>query len=102
MFLTAAEAAKKLHCNADTVRRLAAAGNIPARKVGRRWLFEPEQLRAFVRGEWHSTNDRPADPGGLDSQYAVSLFDAAPALRTGSRPKNTRRPFALVSGDKST
>jgi excisionase family DNA binding protein len=101
MFLTAAEAAKKLRCNADTVRRLAAAGNIPARKVGRRWLFEPQQLRAFVRGEWHSTNDRPAVPGGLDSQYAVALFAEAPARETGSRLKNTKARFGIVSGGKS-
>lgn len=49
------EAARFLQCNADTVRRLAAAGSIPARKPGRRWIFDPDQLRAYVRGEWHST-----------------------------------------------
>jgi excisionase family DNA binding protein len=100
MFLTAEEAAKECHCTPDTMRRGAAAGTIPARKIGRRWLFEPEQLRAYVRGEWHSANERPAVPGGLDSQFAVGAFGRAAAQLTGKLPKNSRPRLELVTGDK--
>lgn len=100
MFLSADEAAAVLRCNADTVRRLAASGTIPGRKLGRRWLFDPDQLRAYVRGEWHSSSERPAGRGGLDSQYAVALFDAPATPRTAPSPKSTKRPFDCDSGGK--
>lgn len=102
MFLTVEQAAKELHCNVDTVRRLAAADKIPARKVGRRWLFDPEQLRQYVRGEWRSINEAPAVPGGLDSQLAVRLFAEAPAPQTKSSPQNSRPLFGIVTGGKQS
>jgi excisionase family DNA binding protein len=100
MFLTVEQAAKELHANVDTVRRKAAEGSIPARKFGRRWLFDPEQLRQYVRGEWRSTNEAPAVPGGLDSQLAVRLFAEAPAPPTKKTPQNTKQPFGIVTGGK--
>lgn len=95
------EARRYLRCNADTVRRKAAEGSIPGRRLGRRWLFDPEQLKAYVRGEWHSISDHPAGLGGLDSQYAVSLFGEAPEPRNAKKPKNTKRRLELVSGGRS-
>jgi excisionase family DNA binding protein len=100
VILNADQAAELLHCAPDTVRRLASSGEIPGRKLGRRWLFEVEQLRAYVRGEWHSTNDRPAALGGLDSQYAVALFGAPATPRTDSLLRSTRRPFVIASGGR--
>ncbi len=100
MFLTADEAALELRMTPDGVRRLAAVGRIPARKVGRRWLFEPDQLRSFVRNEWQSTNERPGVPGGLDSQYAVSLFAEAPEHSTEKKPRNSRPRSATDTGGR--
>jgi excisionase family DNA binding protein len=100
VFLTVEEAAPLLHTTPDTVRRKAAAGSIPGRKVGRRWLFDPDQLKSFVRGEWQSTSERPGVPGGLDSQYAVSLFAEAQEQPTAKRPKNSKQPSGTATGGK--
>jgi excisionase family DNA binding protein len=38
------EAAKLLRCHPDTVRKMAAAGELPGTKVGRAWVFYTERL----------------------------------------------------------
>ncbi len=100
MFLTADEAALELRMTPDGVRRLAAVGSIPGRKVGRRWLFDPDQLKAYVRNEWQSTNERPGVPGGLDSQYAASLFAEAREPMTVRKQKNSRPRSATDTGGR--
>jgi len=101
-YLTVDEAAEKLHMTVDTVRRFAATDRIPARKVGRRWLFHPELLDKYMRGEWRSTNEVPAGLGGLDSQLAVRLFVEAADQRIESSPSNTKRRSArVISGKKN-
>jgi excisionase family DNA binding protein len=100
MFFNVEKAAKELQTTPDTVRRKAAEGSIPGRKVGRRWLFDPDQLKAYVRNEWQSTSERPGVPGGLDSQYAVSLFADPPKHSTEKRPKNSRPRSGNATGGK--
>ena len=102
VFLTADDVAAMLNFTADTIRRLAAAGQMPARKIAGRWRFEADQVRAYVRGEWHSTSELPAGPGGLDSQYAVALFGSPVALPTSGSQKSTRPRFEIVTGGKSS
>lgn len=46
--LTVPEVAKLLHCSVDTVRRKAAAGRLPAVKVGRAWVFVEDVLRDWL------------------------------------------------------
>lgn len=99
-FLTAEDAAKELHMTEDTVRRMAAEGKLPARKVGRRWLFHPELLDKYMRNEWQSTKEQPGVPGGLDSLYAVRLFDEAPKPSTERKQKNSRQRSASATGDR--
>ncbi|MFO1465828.1 MAG: helix-turn-helix domain-containing protein [Steroidobacteraceae bacterium] len=94
------QAAAYLRCRPEHVRRLAAAGSIPARKPGKHWVFDPESLQSYVRGEWRSTNVVAGAVGGLDSTWAAGMFDAAPARPTGRRPKSTSRRFEIVSGGK--
>jgi excisionase family DNA binding protein len=102
MFLTVEEAAFKLHCNVDTVRRLAAADKIPARKVGRRWLFHPDLLDKYMRNEWQSTSEVPADPGTSSSHLAERLFAAAAVRQIGSSPRNTKpRSGRATSGKRN-
>jgi excisionase family DNA binding protein len=100
MFLTVEQAAAELHCNVDTIRRKAAEGSIPARKVGRRWLFHPDMIDKYMRGEWQSTKEQPGVPGGLDSQYAVNLFAEAPKHSTGQKPKNSKPRSGTGTGGK--
>ncbi len=100
MYLTAEQVAELWHTTVDNVRRKAAVGSIPAFKPGRRWLFDPEMLQKYARGEWRYTNERPGVPGGLDSQYAVSLFAEAPEHSTERKPKNSRPRSVTDTGGR--
>ncbi len=91
-FLTAEDVARQLHTTEDFVRRQAAEGKLPARKVGRRWLFHPELLDKYMRNEWPSTSEKPADPGTSSSHLAERLFAEAADRQTAHSPKNTKRP----------
>jgi len=46
--LSAAEAAELLHLNVKRVQALARAGRLPARRVGRKWLFARSRLEALL------------------------------------------------------
>ena len=45
---TVEDASRYLKVSTKIVRREAAAGRLPARKIGREWRFAPELLRAWV------------------------------------------------------
>ncbi len=55
-FLTFIEAADLLRLSKPTVERLVAEKKIPSYKIGRRRLFDPEELFEWVKGH---RNDRP-------------------------------------------
>lgn len=67
-----AEAATYLRRNYDTVRRLAAAGKIPARKLGKGWLFDAEQLRAWVSRK----RRRSPRVGSIERRYWLDVIGA--------------------------
>lgn len=47
--LTTREAAEYLKCSVETLKRRAAAGEIPAAKTGREWRFLLDELEAWLR-----------------------------------------------------
>jgi len=47
--LTTREAAEFLKCSVETLKRRAAAGEIPAAKTGREWRFLLDELEAWLR-----------------------------------------------------
>lgn len=54
------EAANFLKCGEDTVRELAAAGDMPSAKVGRAWVFVDVDLIDWLRSQYkscHSINE---------------------------------------------
>jgi len=55
--LSAEEAAQFLGLNPDDVRRYARKGMIPARKVGKRWLFHKGHLVEWLKGNTHSKGE---------------------------------------------
>ena len=107
------EAAEFLKMGASTLQRKAASGEIPARKVGKRWVFIREHLADYVSGRyiqsreglrvidggktmeqqtsWQSTNKKTAKATTgtstssiqMDSEYASLL-----GLKTSNKPKN--------------
>jgi excisionase family DNA binding protein len=46
--LTCAEVAKLLRVSRETVRQLAAAGELPGRKIGRAWRFPKSAVESFA------------------------------------------------------
>jgi excisionase family DNA binding protein len=70
------EAAKILRCSESTVQQKAAAKEIPGTKIGRAWVFVPDDLLAYIRGQygkdkkaktWRSQKEVVS--GGLTSAY---------------------------------
>jgi excisionase family DNA binding protein len=52
------EAALFLKCSDDTVRELAASGEIPAAKVGRAWVFVDVDLVEWLRTQYAHPEDK--------------------------------------------
>jgi excisionase family DNA binding protein len=48
--MTAEEASEFLRIDASTIRKLAADGKIPARKVGRQWRFSRKAMIRWISG----------------------------------------------------
>jgi excisionase family DNA binding protein len=49
--LTLQEACVWLQYTEQTVKRLAREGKIPGRKIGSRWRFEAEELKAWLKNQ---------------------------------------------------
>jgi excisionase family DNA binding protein len=50
LYLTAKEVAKRLRCKPATVQRYAREGLLRGHKVGRGYLFTPQDVEAFLAG----------------------------------------------------
>jgi excisionase family DNA binding protein len=50
--LTLLDAAALLRAHPETVRLKAKAGELPGRKVGKRWIFSLVALQRYLAGEW--------------------------------------------------
>lgn len=49
MYLTIKEAAKKLHMGTSTLYQLLYKNEIPAYKIGNKWLFDEVELDSWVK-----------------------------------------------------
>ena len=65
--LDARQAATLLHMNERHLRRLARAGKLPGRRVGRRWLFARQDLERLLG----ATPNRPAPGATLSARNAL-------------------------------
>jgi excisionase family DNA binding protein len=50
--MTIGEAAKFLHLNRETLRRLAQSGKIPAAKPGKKWVFIKADIADWLRSQY--------------------------------------------------
>ena len=69
-FLTASQAAKLLQLHVKRVQALARAGNLPAVRVGRKWLFRRSQLEGHFGRESHKGPGRRADGRRADVEIS--------------------------------
>ena len=79
--LTISQAAAILSVSETTVYRLAAAGKVPAVKVGTAWRFTEAMLAKFLAGEWQPKAPKRRRGGQLkDYGYLEELNRRGPAL----------------------
>jgi len=62
------EAANFLHMNPEVLRRKAKQGEIPGRKVGRKWVFVKEHLADFISGRYSAPERSPQVVEGLTTE----------------------------------
>jgi molybdopterin-binding protein len=74
--LDAHEAAALLHLNVKRVQGMARAGRLPAARVGRKWLFQREQLERLL-----GAGAAPAPPSALELSARNHLRGTVTALR---------------------
>jgi len=89
------QAAAEAKCHPDTLRKMAKAGEVPATKIGRAWVFPAHLLQQWIDERCHST-DAPGAPSG-GSALAARLASQR-AQRTEKPLKNSKRSFSNGSG----
>ena len=111
-FLTITEAAATLQVHPVTLRAMAAAGELPAFKIGRSWRFVEIDLIAWARAHYQradavgdkeklcrSTNVQIVASGGPRSAYQTeAAYAALVAPRTGKKHRNGSITCAQISG----
>src|SRR5205085_5060009 len=110
--LTLAEAARCLRLHPVTLRALAAAGGVPAFKIGRVWRFVEIDLLTWARAHYsgadavsdkesscRSTNVQIAASGGLRSACQTeAAYVALLARRTSRKRRNGSTSSGQISG----
>jgi excisionase family DNA binding protein len=101
------QAAKLLHLHPDTVQQRAKAGEIPAAKPGKCWVFVEEDLIDWLRSQYFS-NRRTKEKcstnveklGGLISDTLDEEFDNLVKPATVKRHRNTTTVLKPDFGNK--
>ena len=60
-FLTAKEVAKKLRLSVETVKKMLRDGELPGRKVGRKWLTSQSELAQHMEEQRKKQQGREVD-----------------------------------------
>jgi excisionase family DNA binding protein len=98
------EAADFLKMHRESLRRLAISGDVPARKVGKKWVFIREHLADYVSGRyiqragglrvvdggkttWHSKKET-ASGTSTSSPQTANAYDELLGLKTNNKPKS--------------
>ena len=89
------EAAAFLKCSDDTVRELALAGELPAAKVGRRWVFVDVDLVEWLRTQY-AKGKQPCH----STKSAISGISTSRIM--GKELENLLKPQTSVKRSKST
>ena len=102
------EAAEFLKMSPSTLQRKAASGEIPAKKLGKRWVFIREHLADFVSGRYtHSRDGLRVIEGGLNSTLenkqwqSTSQKTAKQATGTSTSSTQMESEYANLLGLKT-
>ena len=98
------EAAAFLNCSVSTLTRKAKAGEVPARKVGRKWVFIREHLADYVSGRNNQSRGLSVIDGGLSTQESKqwqSTNKKKAATGTSTSLTQTANEYANLLGLKT-
>lgn len=98
MFLTVEQAAIQLGVSPCTVREWAKAGKIPARRFGRLWRFDENEIKGAGKVDCPSTVIPSPLIGGYASRSAVERFVKRQGQKTAHKPKNTSTSLESDTG----
>src|SRR5579859_5784088 len=95
------EAGMLLRMAPSTVKRKAAAGEIPGAKPGREWVFIKDDLLAHIRNKYKcSTKGMALLTGGHGSTSGAARLTALLAPESAPLPKNLKSSSDIHSGDR--
>jgi excisionase family DNA binding protein len=95
------EAATFLHLHPQTVRRLASAGEIPAAKPGKRWVFVEQDLADWLRSSYRSTG-RVSQGDMQENAICRSTDDLNPTSGGAGSRRRTVKRYADLLGLKTS
>lgn len=97
------EAAKFMLMNAEVLRRKASTGEIPGRKVGKRWVFVKEHLADYISGRYPERGQalRVID-GGLTTTGVLETCQSINVVKRGGfkLPQQTENEYSALLGLK--
>ncbi len=95
MTLNVEQAAQLLHLNRKRVQALARAGQLPALRVGRKWLFEREALERTL-----GAGPRAAVPATSTPELAISARNRLRGIVRSVRVDGLMAEVVLAIGDQ--
>lgn len=102
MTLDLESAARLLLLHPKTLQARAAAGTIPGRKIGRRWVFVEADLLQFIREGYACHSIRSDESGTQTYRSTADDFEAALGLPTAKRRRNGTTGNGPNSGAKAS
>lgn len=98
------EAAAYLGMAPSTLRKRAAAGNVPGAKPGRRWMFRLADLEQYFdarRPQCRSIAAPTLRTGGVDSSSTIERSASQLAHEIRAKRRSLKPRLALVPGGRS-
>lgn len=97
------EAAAALRIAPSTLRKRAAAGNVPGYKPGRQWVFLPSEIAAYRKASRPTCRSIAAPTlrtGGVDSNSTVERSASRLAHEIRRKRRSLKPQLALVPGGR--
>jgi excisionase family DNA binding protein len=96
------EAAKIARVHKDTLRKMAANGEVPGTKIGRSWIFPTHLFDSWIENKCLSTNEKDRPTGGSVSQSLASRLARRREQITATRQKSLSKESENDSGDSTS
>src|SRR5688572_16083486 len=96
------EAAKITKVHKDTLRKMAFKKEVPATKIGRRWVFPAHLLDAWIENKCLSTDEKAPLIGGARFQSLATRLASQRKQKTEIKPKNSSTESASDCGDSTS